>query len=138
MSRAASSLSEVAGKLRILSRLSSTRHQPICSRHTPFAGSASIQDGVNIDLTKLNQIIVSADQTSVNIGPGNRWEAVYLELDAQNLSTSGGRASTVGVGGLTLGGGFSFFSPRFGLVWYVQSRFRLRLQRAICELRDMV
>lgn len=44
---------------------------------------------------------------------------MYLELDALNLATSGGRASAVGVGGLTLGGGFSFFSPRLGLVWYV-------------------
>ncbi|KAL6721082.1 hypothetical protein ACLMJK_000182 [Lecanora helva] len=84
--------------------------------HTPFAGSANIQGGVTIDLSSLNQVKVSDDQKQVAIGPGNRWEDVYLKLDALGLSTSGGRASSVGVGGLTLGGGFSFFSPRYGLV----------------------
>lgn len=76
----------------------------IISRHTPFAGSANIQGGVTIDLSKLNQVEVSDDQTQVSIGPGNSWENVYLTLDALGISTSGGRASTVGVGGLTLGG----------------------------------
>ena len=75
-----------------------------CGRHTPFAGSANIQGGVTIDLSSLNQIVVSQDQTQVSIGPGNRWADVYLKLDALGLSTSGGRVSTVGVGGLTLGG----------------------------------
>lgn len=50
------------------------------------------------------------------IGPGNRWEAVYEYTDARNVSTSGGRVGIVGVGGLTTGGGISFFSPRYGFV----------------------
>ncbi|KAK8093853.1 hypothetical protein PG997_000538 [Apiospora hydei] len=84
--------------------------------HTPFAGSANIDSGITIDLSKLRHIDVSAERTSVNIGPGNRWGDVYSVLDAQGLSTSGGRVASVGVGGLVTGGGISFFSPRYGYV----------------------
>jgi len=103
------------------------------SRHTPFAGSANIKGGATIDLTALNQVNVSGDQKQVAIGPGNSWQDVCLKLDALGLAVSGGRAASVGVGGLILGGmpllftlvkslvniskgGFSFFSPRYGLV----------------------
>jgi hypothetical protein len=37
-------------------------------------------------------------------------------LDAVNLATSGGRAATVGAGGLVIGGGNSFYAARKGLV----------------------
>ena len=59
---------------------------------------------------------VSPDRTKVVIGPGNRWAGVYSQLDAKNLATSGGRVASVGVGGLTTGGGISFFSARYGFV----------------------
>ncbi len=86
------------------------------TRHTPFAGAANIEAGITIDLSKLNQVTVSPDRSNVVIGPGNRWAGVYSQLDAQNLATSGGRVASVGVGGLTTGGGISFFSPRYGFV----------------------
>ena len=72
--------------------------------HTAYAGSANIKDGVTIDLSALNEITLSEDQSTVAIGPGQRWGNVYGALQAQNLSVSGARASGVGVGGLTLGG----------------------------------
>lgn len=84
--------------------------------HTPWAGSANIASGITIDLAAINEVTISADQSVVRIGPGNRWEDVYSVLDAFQLSTSGGRVGDVGVGGLILGGGISFFSPRYGWV----------------------
>ena len=84
--------------------------------HTWWAGAANIASGITIDLAPLNEVTVSPDQTLVRIGPGNRWKDVYTVLDALSLSTSGGRVGDVGVGGLILGGGISFFSPRFGWV----------------------
>ena len=86
------------------------------NRHTPWAGSANIEDGVTIDTQGLNGITLSPDKKSVSIGPGNKWGEVYKELDEYGLMTSGGRVASVGVGGLILGGGISFYSPRFGLV----------------------
>jgi FAD/FMN-containing dehydrogenase len=67
-----------------------------------------------LDLVNLNNITLSADQTQTSIGPGNRWVDVYSYLQSKGLAVIGGRVSDIGVGGLTLGGGISFFSGRFG------------------------
>ncbi|KAK4546444.1 hypothetical protein LTR36_002121 [Oleoguttula mirabilis] len=95
--------------------------------HTPFAGAANIQQGITLDLSALNQVTPSADLSTVTIGPGNRWEHVYLQLDALGIAIAGGRVAIVGVGGLTLGGGVSFFSPRYGFVCDSIVRFEVVL-----------
>ncbi|KAL2066378.1 hypothetical protein VTL71DRAFT_2449 [Oculimacula yallundae] len=82
--------------------------------HTPWVGSSSIQNGVQIDLAALNQVTVASDQKTTAIGPGARWVDVYSKLDALSLTVAGGRTATVGVGGLVTGGGISFFSARYG------------------------
>lgn len=50
----------------------------------------------------------------MSVGPGATWDLVYGKLDPLGLSVAGGRVSGVGVGGLTLGGGISYFGPREG------------------------
>lgn len=84
--------------------------------HTPFAGSANIQDGVTIDLRNLKGIVLNSDKSTVEIAVGETWGTVYSELDKHGLATTGGRAGSVGVGGLILGGGLSIFSSRRGFV----------------------
>ncbi|KAK7999745.1 hypothetical protein PG990_012345 [Apiospora arundinis] len=84
--------------------------------HTPWAGAANIEAGVVVALQKLNQVTVSVDEKTVQVGPGNRWGDVYRTLDSRGLAVLGGRLATVGVGGLVTGGGFSHFSPRYGFV----------------------
>jgi hypothetical protein len=79
--------------------------------HTPFAGSANIQAGITIDLSLVNDIVVSEDQSRVHIGVGNRWGAVNHVLDPLNLATATGRISGVGVGGFTSGGDYSKHHP---------------------------
>ena len=69
-----------------------------------FAGASNIQDGLTIDLANLNQVEVSQDRTSTNVGAGNRWIDVYSKLEEQQLAVLGGRVADIGVGGLTLGG----------------------------------
>jgi FAD/FMN-containing dehydrogenase len=70
--------------------------------HTPFAGSANIQNGVTIDTRDLKGINV-ADE-AVEVAAGETWETVYTELEAHGLTTAGGRVGRVGVAGLLLGG----------------------------------
>jgi FAD/FMN-containing dehydrogenase len=82
--------------------------------HAAFSGASNIDGGLTIDLLNLNEVVVSADQTQTAVGAGNRWVDVYSVLDARNLSVIGGRVADIGVGGLTLGGGISFFSARYG------------------------
>jgi FAD/FMN-containing dehydrogenase len=82
--------------------------------HAAFSGASNIAGGMTIDLINLNKISVSADKTQTSIGAGNRWYDVYSYLETLGLSVVGGRVSDIGVGGLTLGGGISFFSNRYG------------------------
>jgi hypothetical protein len=84
--------------------------------HSPVAGASSIQGGVLIDLSLLNDVSPATNGKSVAIGAGCKWVHVYKALEAKGLAVAGGRNSAVGVGGLTLGGGLSFFSPRYGMV----------------------
>jgi len=82
--------------------------------HAAFPGASNIEDGITIDLANLNQINVSADQKQTSVGSGNLWYNVYSKLDPMGLTVIGGRVSAIGAGGLTLGGGISFFSNRHG------------------------
>jgi FAD/FMN-containing dehydrogenase len=84
--------------------------------HTPQAGWANIDGGVTIDMQSMAQVVVASDKKSVTVGAGNRWGNVYPTLDDQDLTMVGGRVNPVGVGGLTTGGGVSFWSGRFGFV----------------------
>ncbi|SPQ21480.1 67badf07-eebf-4e54-b365-4163a452ea67 [Thermothielavioides terrestris] len=82
--------------------------------HTAFAGGSNIAGGVTVDLAGLDGIAVAADRRSVAVGAGSRWINVSEALDPLGLAVVGGRSATVGVSGLTLGGGISYFSGRYG------------------------
>lgn len=82
--------------------------------HSPVSGAASMDGGVVIDLSKFNNITLSEDEKSIDVGSGCRWGAISRLLDARGLAVVGGRNSHVGVGGLLLAGGISFFSPQYG------------------------
>ena len=69
---------------------------------------------MTIDMTKLDSVSVSEDHTVAHVGAGASWLHVYAYLDALSLSVAGGRNGAVGVAGLTLGGGISYFAPRVG------------------------
>lgn len=82
--------------------------------HAPAAGFANIDGGVTIDMTGLNTTVLSPDHSVLSVGAGAAWLQVYQYLDPFNVSVAGGRNGLVGVGGLTVGGGISHFSPRVG------------------------
>ena len=84
--------------------------------HMLFIGSNAIQNGTTIDLSLMRNTTLSADKTTASVQPGSTWGDVYQYLDSLNYHIPGGRASQVGVAGLTLGGGNSFFAARYGFV----------------------
>ena len=84
--------------------------------HSPVAGASSIAGGVLIDLSLFKEVVLADDKKSAVIGAGCRWIDVYSALEKDGLAVVGGRNSAVGVAGLTLGGGLSFFSPQHGFV----------------------
>jgi len=65
--------------------------------------------GVLIVLSNLTHISLNADKSVLTLGPGHRWGGVYSYLSNYDLAAAGGRLSPVGVPGLLLGGGISFY-----------------------------
>lgn len=104
--------------------------------HAAFAGASNIQDGITFDLAKLNEIEVSKDKKSVSVGAGNVWYDVYQKLTPMNLTVLGGRVSAIGVGGLTLGGGVSFFSTRHGWACDNVDTYEVRINISSIFLKD--
>ncbi|KAI1368319.1 hypothetical protein F5Y08DRAFT_296390 [Xylaria arbuscula] len=82
--------------------------------HMPVPGAQSVESGVMIALSKLNTRNLNRDKTIASIGPGQTWEDVYTWLAPEGLAVNGGRYGTVGVGGLLVGGGISYFSSTKG------------------------
>ncbi|OCL06761.1 FAD binding domain-containing protein [Glonium stellatum] len=82
--------------------------------HAAFAGASNADGGITIDLSAMNAIELTPDQKVAKIGPGNIWYTVYSTLEKVGLTVVGGRVADIGVGGLTLGGGISFFSGAYG------------------------
>ncbi|KAI1421889.1 hypothetical protein F5Y12DRAFT_665045 [Xylaria sp. FL1777] len=82
--------------------------------HMPVPGAQSVQSGVMIALSKLNTRSLNDDKTIASIGPGQVWADVYTWLAPEGLAVNGGRYGTVGVGGLIVGGGISYFSSTKG------------------------
>ena len=80
----------------------------------PIPGYANTVGGVLLALTDLSTIELSADKSYVSVGPGRRWEEVYGYLEPYGLVAVGGRVGIVGVPGLLLGGGISFYSNQHG------------------------
>jgi hypothetical protein len=80
----------------------------------PFQVMRTPLGGVLIALTNLNAINLSSDKSYVSVGPGRRWEEVHAYLEPYGLVVLGGRVGNVGVPGLLLGGGISFYSNQYG------------------------
>ena len=83
--------------------------------HTTFAGANNIIEGATIDLGNMNSTTYHPENSTASLQPGSRWLQVYQTLDAIGVTVPGGRAGTVGVAGLVLGGGNSFYSAKKGM-----------------------
>ena len=77
-----------------------------------FAGRSSTT-GVLIDVSAMNELSVSED--TVTVGAGARLGGVYDALAAHDLTMVAGCGPTVGIAGLTLGGGLGVLGRSHGL-----------------------
>ncbi|KAH6659050.1 hypothetical protein BKA67DRAFT_543391 [Truncatella angustata] len=109
---------DVSTALRVLANATTTAPECLFAirsgGHSSYAGASNIQSGVTIDLRGLDSIETSSDNSSVSVGSGATWGAIYSQLDHSSLSVAGGRSAGVGVGGLVIGGGISYLGPRYG------------------------
>src|SRR5262249_2429566 len=75
----------------------------------------SLGEGLVIDVGPLDGIAVDERARPAHIGAGARLGACYAASTARGLAPVAGRCGTVGLAGLTLGGGHGFLVRAFGL-----------------------
>jgi hypothetical protein len=79
-----------------------------------YAGYSTPDKGLIVDLAPMNTIRVNGDGTA-DIGAGARLADVYATLGAAGVCVPGGSCPTVGISGLTLGGGIGVLARLHGL-----------------------
>jgi hypothetical protein len=86
-----------------------------CGGHD-FAGRALRHNGIVIDLSRMRQVEVDPVKRLAVVGGGATSKDVAVATVPHGLIAATGNVGAVGMGGLTLGGGYSPMSPQFGLL----------------------
>jgi FAD/FMN-containing dehydrogenase len=79
-----------------------------------FEGYCMDDNCILLYLSNMNQI-TWIDEDHIQVGPGTRLIDVYNALGEKGKILPAGSCGSVGVAGLTLGGGYGFFSRKYGL-----------------------
>src|SRR5437870_5481790 len=77
-------------------------------------GGYSLSPGVVVDVSRLSRVALAPNRRAV-VGAGARLIEVYAGLWEHGLTVPAGTCPTVGIAGLTLGGGIGFGARKFGL-----------------------
>jgi len=85
-----------------------------CGGHS-VAGNGTVDDGVLVDLSSLKGVHVDPQARTARVNGGVLVGELDRETQLFGLATPSGRVTTTGVGGFTLGGGYGWLSPKFGL-----------------------
>jgi FAD/FMN-containing dehydrogenase len=93
-----------------------------------FAGRSSTP-GLLLDVTPMHSVVISED--AVTVGGGTRLGEVYESLLEEDLTIPAGSCPSVGIAGLTLGGGLGIIGRKHGLT----SDHLLRVQIVLADGR---
>ncbi|KAF7329797.1 FAD-binding protein [Mycena kentingensis (nom. inval.)] len=81
--------------------------------HSAMKGWNTVQDGVLIIFSNMQNISYDAVADAITLEPGVHWHDAYVALEPYGVAPVGGRVGDVGTG-LLLGGGLSWLSPAHG------------------------
>ena len=79
------------------------------------AGQSGNDDGLVIDVRPMKSVEIDAAARRARVGGGCTWAEFDSAAQQYGLATTGGRVSTTGVAGLTLGGGSGWLERQHGL-----------------------
>lgn len=79
-----------------------------------FAGY-STGHGLVVDVSSMSSVTVEAGARTARVGAGVRLVALYSKMAGQGVALAGGSCPTVGIAGLTLGGGLGVVDRTHGL-----------------------
>ena len=79
------------------------------------AGLSLVDDGLVIDVRGMASVEVDPERRVARVGAGATWAQFDRATEPYGLATTGGRVSTTGVAGLTLGGGSGWLERKHGL-----------------------
>ena len=75
----------------------------------------SLNNGMVIDVSEMNYVVIDAEARRARIGAGARFGAINSMLNTCELHMPGGECDTVGVAGFMQGGGYGFTSREYGM-----------------------
>jgi FAD/FMN-containing dehydrogenase len=87
-----------------------------------LAGQSTVDYGVVVDVSRMKRMTIDPERRIARAQAGLTWGEYAGRAQAYGLTTPAGDSSTVGVGGLALGGGIGWLARKHGLtVDHVQS-----------------
>jgi FAD/FMN-containing dehydrogenase len=80
-----------------------------------YAGHSVSDGGIVLDLSEMRDLQIDLEQRTAWVETGLTAAAVTTALDAHSLAVGFGDTGSVGIGGITLGGGVGYLGRKYGL-----------------------
>jgi FAD/FMN-containing dehydrogenase len=80
-----------------------------------FAGFGMADGGITVDFSRMKSMRIDPVRRTARVQPGLTWGEYAEQAQAHGLATTSGDVHSVGVGGLTLGGGVGWMVRKYGL-----------------------
>ncbi|KAG2747521.1 FAD-binding domain-containing protein [Suillus brevipes Sb2] len=82
--------------------------------HAANAGFSSTP-GVQIAMYSFSDVVYDSATQTATVGTGLLWDDVYVALEKYSVTVVGAKVTGIGIGGIALGGGYSYLTNQHGL-----------------------